>query len=60
MDKKFIIVQDESMATKLLANGFQIVAQVNGTYTFMNIVPQHFNFAEIDKSKLAYTNILCL
>ena len=60
MDKKFIIVQDETVATNLIANGFQLVTQVNGTYTFMNIVPQHFNFAEVDTSKLAYTNILCL
>lgn len=60
MDKKFIIVQDEATANQLIANGFQIVAQVNGTYTFMNIVPQHFNFAEIDISKMAYTNILSL
>jgi hypothetical protein len=60
MDKKFIIVQDESIANKLIASGFQVVTQVNGTYTFMNIVPQHFNFAEVDMSKLAYTNILSL
>lgn len=60
MDKKFIIVQDQATANKLIANGFQFVSLVNGTYTFMNIVPQHFNFAEIDISKLAYTNILSL
>jgi hypothetical protein len=60
MDKKFIIVQDESTVNKLIASGFQIVTQVNGTYTFMNIVPQHFNFAEIDIAKLAYTNILAI
>ena len=58
MDKKFIIVQDESIANKLIASGFQIVTQVNGTYTFMNIVPQHFNFDVVDVKKLAYTNIL--
>lgn len=58
MNKKFIIVQDESTANKLISSGFQLVTQVNGTYTFMNIIPQHFSFDEIDKSKLAYTNIL--
>ena len=60
MDKKFIIVQDEATANQLIANGFQVVTQVNGTYTFMNIVPQHFNFAEIDMSKMVYTNILSI
>ena len=60
MDKKFIIVQDEATANKLIASGFQIVSKINNTYTFMNQVPQHFNFDEVDKSKLAYTNILSL
>ena len=60
MNKKFIIVQDEVTANKLVASGFQIVSKINNTYTFMNQVPQHFNFDEVDKSKLAYTNILSL
>ena len=60
MNKKFIIVQDESTANKLISSGFQLVTQVNGTYTFMNIIPQHFNFDEVDKSKLVYTNILSI
>lgn len=60
MNKKFIIVQDEATANKLVASGFQLISKVNNTYTFMNQVPQHFNFSEIDKSKLAYTNILSL
>lgn len=60
MKKKFIIVQDQPTVNKLIAAGFRIVSQVNGTYTFENIVPQHFNFSEIDKSKLAYTNMLSL
>lgn len=60
MNKKFIIVQDEATANKLVASGFQIVSKINNTYTFMNQVPQHFNFDEVDKSKLAYTNILSI
>lgn len=60
MNKKFIIVQDEATANKLVAGGFQIVSKINNTYTFMNQVPQHFSFDEIDKSKLAYTNILSI
>ena len=60
MNKKFIIVQDEAIANKLVASGFQIVSKINNTYTFMNQVPQHFSFDEVDKSKLAYTNILSI
>ena len=60
MSKKFIIVQDEATANKLVASGFQIVSKINNTYTFMNQVPQHFSFDEVDKSKLAYTNILSI
>ena len=60
MNKKFIIVQDETTANKLVAGGFQIVSKINNTYTFMNQVPQHFSFDEVDKSKLAYTNILSI
>ena len=60
MNKKFIIVQDEATANKLLASGFQIVFHLNNTYTFMNQVPQNFSFSEIDTKKLAYTNILSL
>ena len=60
MNKKFIIIQDEATANKLVASGFQLVSKLNDTYTFMNQVPQHFNFDEVDKSKLAYTNILSI
>ena len=60
MNKKFVIVQDETTAQKLITSGFQLVSKVNNTYTFMNQVPQHFNFDEIDTKKLAYTNILSL
>ena len=59
-NKKFIIVQDEATALKLIASGFRLVSQLNNTYTFMNQVPQNFTFDEIDKSKLAYTSILSL
>jgi hypothetical protein len=60
MDKKFIIVQDAATANTLVASGFQLISQINGTYTFMNMAPQHFNFSEIDVKKLAYTNILAI
>lgn len=58
--KKFIITKDESTANKLVACGFQLVNQVNGMWTFMNMAPKHFNFAEIEKGKYSYSDILCL
>ena len=58
MNKKFIVTQDSGTAHKLLSSNFQLVSQINDTYTFINKVPQHFNFSEIDEKKLAYTNIL--
>ena len=57
-DAKFIVVQDTNTATKLISAGFQIVSQVNNIYTFMNVVPKHFKFENIDIKKLAYTNML--
>lgn len=60
MNKKFIVTQDSEIANKLIASNFQLVSQINGTYTFINKVPQHFNFNEIDKTKIVYTSILSL
>lgn len=57
-DTKFIIVKDEDTANKLISNGFQMISKTNDVYTFMNIIPQHFKFDEININKLAYTNIL--
>lgn len=57
-DAKFIVVQDVSTATKLISAGFQLVSQINNTYTFMNVIPKHFKFENIDIKKLAYTNVL--
>ena len=58
MNKKFIVTQDSETANKLLYSGFQLVSQINSTYTFINKAPQHFNFSEVEEKKLAYTNIL--
>ena len=57
-NQKFIIVQDADTAHTLMINGFQLVSRANDIYTFMNEVPQHFNFAEIDIKKLVYTDRL--
>lgn len=58
--KKFIITTDESTAIKLLSAGFQLVSNVCGVWTFMNMTPQHFSFAEIDKRSYSYSNNLFL
>ena len=55
---KFIIVQDTDIANKLLVSGFRMVSKTNDTYTFMNMIPQCFNFDEIDIKKLVYTDRL--
>jgi hypothetical protein len=57
-DAKFIIVQDIKTANQLIASGFNLVVNVNGTYTFMNVIPKHFSFETIDIKKIAYTNTL--
>ena len=58
--KKFIITKDESTANKLIACGFQLVANSSGSWTFLNNAPSNFSFSEIDGKAYSYTNILCL
>lgn len=58
--KKFIITKDESTANKLIACGFQLVSNVSGVWTFMNVGPKHFSFDEIDKGTYSYSNTLFL
>lgn len=58
--KKFILTKDESVANKLITCGFQLVSKSNDVWTFMNITPQNFSFAEIEKGKYSYSDILCL
>ena len=58
--KKFIITKDESVANKLVTCGFQLVSKSNDVWTFMNMTPHNFSFAEIDKGKYSYSDILCL
>ena len=58
--KIFIKTTDKETAEKLMFAGFQLVSQDNGTYTFLNQLPKNFSFEEVDKTKMAYTNILCV
>ena len=57
-EKKFIKTADMETAEHLMAAGFQLVSQSGHTYTFLNQLPQNFSFAESDKAKVAYTNLL--
>jgi hypothetical protein len=58
--KKFIITKDKATADKLVTCGFQLVSNVAGVWTFMNIAPANFSFAEIDKKAYSYSNTLFL
>jgi hypothetical protein len=60
MDKKFIKTTDLETANKLIACGFQLVAHVGSIYTFLNEMPQNFNFDAVDKKKIVYDNMLSL
>ena len=57
-DAKFIIVKDKVTADSMISAGFHIVSNANGVYTFMNTIPQHFKFENIDVKKLVYTSAL--
>jgi hypothetical protein len=61
MNKKsnFVITTDKETANKLIAEGFRLVTEINGTYTFEN-KPGNLVFDKVDTKKLAYTNILSL
>jgi hypothetical protein len=56
----FIKTTDKTTADQLISEGFQLVSDNNGIYTFLNQIPQNFSFDDIDKKKVAYTNMLSL
>lgn len=58
--QNFIKTTDKETADKLMSAGFQLVSQSGNTYTFLNQLPKNFSFDEVDKGKMAYTNILGL
>lgn len=59
-DKKFIVVQSESVANQFLASGFKLLSHVCGTYTFINEPNCKFNFSNFDMSKIRFTNKLMI
>lgn len=54
----FIVTTDKGIADKLILEGFRLITDVNGKFTFENKPPESFTFTEVDSSKVAYTNIL--
>ena len=59
-EKKFIKTTDKETADKLISAGFQLVAQSGNAFTFLNQPPKNFSFEEVDKTRMAYTNILSM
>ena len=60
MKKKFIKTTDKMTADKLITYGFKLVSQIGDIYTFLNDMPQNFNFDVIDKNMVVYDNFLSL
>lgn len=55
----FIVTTDKETADQMLAEGFKLVSEVNGKFTFENKVAIAA-FGQVDTKKIAYTNILSL
>lgn len=59
MKQNFITTKDAHTATLLSQQGYQQVQNSNGIYVFLNT--DKINFSEdIDKSKIQYSNMLCV
>ena len=56
--QNFITTNDKETADKLVFEGFQLVSISGSAYIFLNQLPTNCNFNEVDKKKIAYTNIL--
>lgn len=54
--KKFIITQDKTVSSILIAHGFRMISNISGTYTFINEAPEKFSFDSIDCTKIYFTN----
>ena len=60
MNKKFIIVNNELSAKKMIAAGFILLGKTGNNYTFVNQPPKHFNFDTINSKHYCYSNILSI
>ena len=58
--QNFITTTDKETADKLISVGFKLVSTSGSSYTFLNQLPNNFTFDEVDKKKMAYTNILSM
>lgn len=56
--KNFITTQDKSICDMLLANGFNLLSESCGIYTFVNEQKESFSFANFDMTKIHFTNNL--
>ena len=54
----FIVTTDKITADKLVSEGFRLIADANGKFTFENKLIENFSVNEEILSKIAYTNIL--
>ena len=54
----FICTSDENTADKLKEQGFQLVSNEHGMFTFINNVK--LNFSDEEKKKISYTNMLSI
>lgn len=54
----FIVTTDKTTADKLISEGFRLIADNNGKFTFENKQLENFSSIEDISSKIAYTNIL--
>ena len=60
MKQNFIKTVDKETAHKMISEGFQLISQIGGVYTFLNLPPQSFNFEAEEQKKVIYTNMLSL
>ena len=59
MKYNFIRTQDQKISDILKKQGFKLIDDKNGFFTFVNDKTLKFS-NEIDTSKIHYTNMLCL
>lgn len=57
MKQNFIKTTDKSTAEKMISEGFKLVSQIGQVYTFLNDMPENFNFDVVDKKHIAYSNV---
>lgn len=54
----FIVTTDKETADLLIAEGFRLINNANGKFTFESKPLESFAEQKVNSSKMAYTNIL--